>query len=468
MQILVIVVGIINLCLGIWASRFVELDSIRFRWPTFRQWSAYCRSLPFFKRGQALPPQAPRSAESKPEPQAPEVPASPTVADDIPSEWLAVLQNAGLQSNGFAEATGYVLRLEIGEYRKALVALEHRAICWDQSATIETVEAIAADFAQLNKQWLKKQAQVAKAITDQLAAGPRHPDRVSEMLTMLTELGSEIRRSLRLLEDLKMDSNPSEVARELRDDLTSVIQFTHRLRDHLGEAVLAILIDEQRVQQAHPSLLTDRVTAIGTRIALESKLEQWWQEPSSLNRPCSVALLDLDQFQVANRQHGTRFGEHILKSVSRLLQQQTSEKPSIPSEPFRVAGQQFLLLFPDVGPRKALSAVERLRQRLAAATFTYEDTCAKQSLSSGVVEAQPMESAAALLERLQATLRHAKGEGGNRSSLADGGDPESPTPPDYAVEKCTIALRMDKSELEVEYDWNDPANAEYVTTATTV
>jgi diguanylate cyclase len=77
-------------------------------------------------------------------------------------------------------------------------------------------------------------------------------------------------------------------------------------------------------------------------------------------QPCSIAVLDLDDFSAVNANLGRTAGDRVLREVADVIERMTRPYDWA----FRVAGDEFLLCLPAARPEQAAAVCERIRTAL--------------------------------------------------------------------------------------------------------
>jgi diguanylate cyclase (GGDEF)-like protein len=92
-------------------------------------------------------------------------------------------------------------------------------------------------------------------------------------------------------------------------------------------------------------------------------------------RPLSLLFIDLDDFKQINDRYGHTVGDQVLREIGWLLdsQQDLGESTGRSSDfAARYGGEEFALILPDTSMDGALSAAERLRNRVTTLTMLPE------------------------------------------------------------------------------------------------
>ncbi|TBH21592.1 GGDEF domain-containing protein [Thermus thermamylovorans] len=112
--------------------------------------------------------------------------------------------------------------------------------------------------------------------------------------------------------------------------------------------------------------LTDPLTGLPNRRALEMALEREVARVERGERPFSLILLDLDDFKRVNDQKGHPEGDRLLREVARYLVARVRRGDLVG----RWGGEEFALLLPATDPHRAEVLAHRLRQGLKALGVT--------------------------------------------------------------------------------------------------
>lgn len=80
-------------------------------------------------------------------------------------------------------------------------------------------------------------------------------------------------------------------------------------------------------------------------------------------RPITLAYIDLDYFKTVNDRDGHAAGDRLLQAVAQALRSATRAADL----PARMGGDEFAVLFPELGPEQVEPAIARLRQTLTEA-----------------------------------------------------------------------------------------------------
>ncbi len=123
----------------------------------------------------------------------------------------------------------------------------------------------------------------------------------------------------------------------------------------------------------------------------------------------SLVLFDLDHFKVVNDDHGHTAGDMVLRGIGALARGMVDDR----SRFARVGGEEFAVVTPGALLDGALELAESLRRAVARQSFVFDGVEIPVTLSLGVCQRRPRESAAELYERTDRSLYAAKHAGRN-------------------------------------------------------
>ena len=124
-----------------------------------------------------------------------------------------------------------------------------------------------------------------------------------------------------------------------------------------------------------------------------------------------VLMFDLDRFKRINDNHGHLTGDKVLKTTANLLKKGVRDHDIVA----RFGGEEFVAVLPESTIENAIAVAERIRQSVEDAQVAAPNgQRIELSTSVGVTEYEVGEEIEVTLERVDAALFKAKGEGRNR------------------------------------------------------
>ncbi|MEZ6069272.1 MAG: GGDEF domain-containing protein [Pirellulales bacterium] len=356
----------------------------------------------------------------------------------IPEDWSELLADTML-TDSFVEAAVHVLRLEVGDYRNALVAFENRARQMLGHPDRDEMVSIVTALDKLNADWRAKQSDAATHLdANKGNLGPLMylGDSIE---TVLIDQGGAIEAATRTLAGLELAGDLAVDYERLLDEFGALLDLAHSLRDMMLEMFMAIARSADKLDEIDDRATIDALTGLANRTGVEVVLHKWVCEDPERERAASAALLDIDAMGAINRRIGADPADHLLGELGQVIEGLTRQNRGY-DVTARFAGQLYFVFFGDTGPRGAVHAVERMRQTLEASKVTGGDDELSLTVSAGVVEFTAAETTDDLIRRLLAALRCAKEQGGNQTFVDEGNGAELVTPPKLALPGRTIDL----------------------------
>ncbi len=299
--------------------------------------------------------------------------------------------------------------------------------------------------------WRRLKEDCESYLVEQSEAAERFAGRIGE-LGDLANLGeeiefanmnqaSQIETTVSNLNYMDFETDLEAANARLQEEITHLRVARHQLRDDQEAAFLTIARFEGRIDKIEEKLYHDSLTGIRNRIGLEVALHEWWKQKRHTTRSISAILLDLDEFGLRNEEHGCLIGDGVLCQVGQLIVRQMGGSDLVG----RFAGQRFLLMAVDSGPRAAVKTAEMLRQTIAKLVFVHGETRFRLTASGAITEVSPEdETYLEVLRRLDQCMAAAKKNGRNCvfECKRDGlnAEPQRVEAPSFGVEEQEIPL----------------------------
>lgn len=178
---------------------------------------------------------------------------------------------------------------------------------------------------------------------------------------------------------------------------------------------------EKRLDKAKTAAQTDALTGLPNRRAFEERFANQVRAARAKGSSLCVAFCDVDDFKKVNDQHGHDAGDRVLKKVAQML-----DKLGTPASfVSRHGGEEFVMLFADIGIRKAMSRIDSARQQLAAKALVNSDngqTIGRVTFSAGIAEVMSFANPRDALHAADKALYEAKRRGKNQVLIGDCAD----------------------------------------------
>jgi diguanylate cyclase (GGDEF)-like protein len=162
--------------------------------------------------------------------------------------------------------------------------------------------------------------------------------------------------------------------------------------------------------------ITDSLTGVYNRRHMDKEVGEAVERQKRYRTDASLLLVDIDHFKSVNDEFGHAAGDRVLREIAALMRRSLRKLDLI----FRIGGEEFMVLLPDVKQAGAAEAAEKLRREVAAAEFIADR---KVTVSIGVGELGPGENRDQWIRRADRALYAAKN--GGRDTVAIGESPDS-------------------------------------------
>jgi diguanylate cyclase len=169
---------------------------------------------------------------------------------------------------------------------------------------------------------------------------------------------------------------------------------------------------EQKNKMLEKLALTDPLTNLPNRRAMDRLAEKELRRRDRYPGPLAILLIDVDHFKSINERYLLPGGDRVLTDLARVL------SGSIRNVDFlgRIGGEEFMVIAPQTSMDGAVALGERIRSSVEQAAFAYKDVpiAVRVSLGGAVVEADFETDYDTLKHWASAALAEAKRTGRNR------------------------------------------------------
>jgi diguanylate cyclase (GGDEF)-like protein len=226
-----------------------------------------------------------------------------------------------------------------------------------------------------------------------------------------------------LLEVLRSAAHTFVLERDNRHLLLELQQLNEQLREvnadlerRVQERTRALQEAYQELEQKNKMLeklaLTDPLTNLPNRRAMDRLAERELRRRDRVPGPLSILLIDVDHFKSINERYLLPGGDKVLTDLARAL---TSSIRTVDSLG-RIGGEEFMVIAPHTNMEGATTLGERIRISVEREEFVYKDDVipVRVSLGGAVVDANMETDYDALKHWASAALAEAKRTGRNR------------------------------------------------------
>jgi diguanylate cyclase (GGDEF)-like protein len=156
---------------------------------------------------------------------------------------------------------------------------------------------------------------------------------------------------------------------------------------------------------------TDHLTGLHNRRYLDQLLQSTHWRNRTGGQPVSLLIFDIDHFKRLNDECGHQIGDIVLHDLAGILREHT--RPT--DELVRWGGEEFIILSPNTDLHQAEQLAERLRLEVQRTRLSGRQI----TVSSGVSQWNPGETAEQMIFRADQALYDAKKQGRNRVVVAN-------------------------------------------------
>lgn len=116
----------------------------------------------------------------------------------------------------------------------------------------------------------------------------------------------------------------------------------------------------------------DPLTRLYNQKAYKEMLPQIMEECRSSYRRLSIAVLDIDEFKQVNDTYGHAVGDRVLVMISQIIKQ-AAQAVNEEFYAFRIGGEEFVLVFPELSVDEASKICEKLLLKIEELMFSEMD-----------------------------------------------------------------------------------------------
>lgn len=129
------------------------------------------------------------------------------------------------------------------------------------------------------------------------------------------------------------------------------------------------------------TLSKDFLTGFYNREGIYPVIQKLQKDYEQYHTPFSVLLIDIDHFKMFNDKYGHASGDKILKFVSNAIYLNLVAEPTYP---FRLGGDEFLVLFPAKSSEEVERLADRMRKDIGRMSYEIDGRSVTVSFSAGI------------------------------------------------------------------------------------
>lgn len=219
-----------------------------------------------------------------------------------------------------------------------------------------------------------------------------------------------LRRTTEVLRDMRGGQGMGALPKTCIEELSNIIDTLPSLNAYLNDLHQRSGLLEQERERFAGLSLTDDLTGLGNRRALDQAIQQDRQ-----NNALAVLMVDVDNFKLYNDTLGHLAGDVALQAVARMVKQCCARASD---RTFRYGGEEFVGLLAATGREGAMSVAQSLREAVERLLIPHPGlgSGGVLTISVGVASREQGETTHAeeLLAHADSALYAAKNAGRNR------------------------------------------------------
>ena len=226
--------------------------------------------------------------------------------------------------------------------------------------------------------------------------------------------GSDVERVRSSLVATKNSAELKAMAVELAQAVATFKTINSDLEARLRASRLEIHDLQEKLSTLRAEAQTDPLTGLTNRQTLDVTLADKLRAFKKTNEPLSVIMCDIDHFRNFNNRWGHLVGDQVLRLVASTLRASFKGRDVVA----RYGGEEFAIVLPNTPLAAASIVAEQVRCAVMSSHVRNRSTgvdMGQVTLSIGVAEAGPADTAESLIARADSCLYEAKRTGRNRS-----------------------------------------------------
>ncbi|MCP3870126.1 MAG: GGDEF domain-containing protein [Gammaproteobacteria bacterium] len=233
----------------------------------------------------------------------------------------------------------------------------------------------------------------------------------------LNRYSNTLNRFANILEQPLSEQAMSLEVQKVLEDTREVKQTHNNTEEQISSVLSEMESMRQELQEVKTESMTDGLTGISNRRALDTTLEKSILEAREQNHTFCMLLGDIDHFKHFNDSHGHLVGDKVLRFVASTLTKCTKGNDFVA----RFGGEEFAVILPKTDMNGARVVAEHIRKAISSGDLKDRRTGSSYgriTISIGVAQFSADDLPHTLLQRTDDALYRAKQRGRNRIERA--------------------------------------------------
>lgn len=244
-------------------------------------------------------------------------------------------------------------------------------------------------------------------------------DHLSEEAQVEESSKKEINRSLEGLREAVESDSIEELRAKSREFIDFYLRHQNSKNERRSKRIDSIKKNlstvKKQLLEANETMRRDHLTNAHNRKSYDEQVRRYLQLHELDKDPITLLVIDIDFFKKINDSYGHDIGDCILKECVRLLQDCFSREEDFVA---RLGGEEFAVILPGCNLESAVKMAESAMARIRKEAFVQDQLVIRFTVSMGIAEILPGESADSWYKRADAALYESKQTGRNKYSIA--------------------------------------------------
>lgn len=231
-------------------------------------------------------------------------------------------------------------------------------------------------------------------------------------------LGRKLADPINTLDRAMRSMHPGAIKQSVpvttKDELGSLTANFNKMTRDLSRAYDELEKSQQKMKEMSQK---DPLTKLPNRRAFDDSVALVLTQAQRHNRPCTLAMVDVDHFKRINDNYTHAVGDQVLVLLAKKMQSNLRDADVLA----RYGGEEFMILFPETDLQTAYTSMERLRKHIASEDWSVIAEGLAVTVSSGLAEMDIYDSSSDGLEKVlhaaDEKLYLAKDNGRNRTEM---------------------------------------------------
>lgn len=159
----------------------------------------------------------------------------------------------------------------------------------------------------------------------------------------------------------------------------------------------------------------DLLSNIPNRRGISEMLEQEFSRTKRYQTDLSLIMCDIDHFKMINDKYSHQAGDNVISQIASSFQDEIRQHDTVA----RWGGEEYLFLLPETSIEQAYNLAEKLRKKIEARSFAYNEQTFQVTVSMGVYQIAKEDSINHAITLADKRLYLAKNSGRNQTIADD-------------------------------------------------